>query len=94
MGAAAGPGLATLDLPQVMLSDIGLPMVDRWCIARQLRADPPGKDMVLIAMSGYGQASDMERSAQAGFDLHLTKPADIEQLLSYLDSHPDRRDGQ
>jgi CheY-like chemotaxis protein len=65
--------------------DLGMPIVDGFEAARQIRTDAGGADPVLIALSGFGQAGDRERSKQAGFDLHLIKPVDpgeIESLLS------------
>jgi len=71
--------------PTVVVLDLGMPITDGYEAARQIRADTDGSDPVLIALSGFGQASDRERSRQAGFDLHLIKPVDpgeIESLLS------------
>jgi PAS domain S-box-containing protein len=71
--------------PTIVVLDLGMPIVDGFEAARQIRADAGGADPVLIALSGFGQAGDRERSKQAGFDLHLTKPVDpgeIESLLS------------
>ena len=52
--------------------------------------DPRFSAVVMVAMSGYGQPRDRERSKEAGFDLHLTKPADITELLNFLASSRDR----
>ena len=64
--------------------DIGLPGMDGREVARRLRARPDTKESLLIALSGYGQAVDLERSAAAGFDHHLVKPADPEALQHLL----------
>jgi CheY-like chemotaxis protein len=70
--------------PDVVLLDIGLPILDGYEVARRLRAG--SRDLFLIAVSGYGQDSDRERSHQAGFDHHLIKPVDFEVLQKLLSS--------
>jgi CheY-like chemotaxis protein len=68
-----------------VLCDIGLPGVDGLTVARALRSDPGTRTSFLIAQSGYGQADDIRKSKEAGFDLHLTKPvtfADLERVLT------------
>ena len=70
--------------PNVVLLDIGLPEMDGYEVARRLRQIPELKDVRLIAMTGYGQASDRERSAAAGFDDHLVKPVDPRKLQELL----------
>ncbi len=66
--------------PDVALVDIGLPGMDGYEVARQARSLPGGRRIKLIAISGYGQDKDRQRSRDAGFDLHLTKPVGYEQL--------------
>ena len=69
----AGLALARAEQPEVVLIDLGLPELDGFEVARSLRAG--GSDrMVLIAVTGYGQAEDRRRSREAGFDAHLVKP--------------------
>src|SRR5262249_16999005 len=69
--------------PRVVLVDIGLPGMDGYEVARQLRgAHPTG--LRFVALTGYGQESDRVRSQAAGFEAHLTKPIDIDLLLPYL----------
>jgi PAS domain S-box-containing protein len=70
--------------PSVVLMDIGMPDIDGWEGARMMRATPWGRAAVLVAMTGFGQPEDRRRSAQAGFDHHLTKPLDFEQLQQRL----------
>jgi signal transduction histidine kinase/ActR/RegA family two-component response regulator len=65
--------------PEVVVIDIGLPGLDGYEVARRLRA-ARGRGMVLIALTGYGQPDDRQRALEAGFDLHLTKPVEIEAL--------------
>jgi two-component system CheB/CheR fusion protein len=68
----------------VALIDIGLPDVDGYDVARRIRATEHGKSAYLIALTGYGQAEDRRRAAEAGFDAHLVKPVDPEALVSLL----------
>lgn len=72
--------------PDVVLLDIGLPKMDGYDVARELRRQPWGREMVLIAVTGWGQAEDRERSREAGFDQHLVKPVDPTTLLELLAS--------
>lgn len=64
--------------------DIGLPDMDGTELARQLRSDPATCDMLLIAVTGYGQEQDRESSRAAGFDHHLVKPVDMSRLMTLL----------
>jgi CheY-like chemotaxis protein len=70
---AAGVELARLGRPDVVLVDIGLPDLDGYEVGRQIRAIL-GPSVRLIALTGYGQAEDRQRSRAAGFDAHLVKP--------------------
>jgi CheY-like chemotaxis protein len=70
--------------PDVMLLDIGLPGLNGYEVARKVRKQPHGKDIVLIALTGYGQDSDRQTSLEAGFDHHLVKPVQFDQLLQIL----------
>jgi CheY-like chemotaxis protein len=65
--------------PDVALVDIGLPGLDGYAVARQLRAQM-GNAIRLIALTGYGQPDDHVRTREAGFNLHLVKPVDAQQL--------------
>jgi PAS domain S-box-containing protein len=70
--------------PDVVLCDIGLPGLDGYGVARQLRSNPATATARLIAVTGYGSEEDRRRALASGFDFHLTKPADpgrIRQLL-------------
>ena len=66
--------------PDVALVDIGLPDIDGYEVARRLRQVAPDRKLVLVALTGYGQPADRDRSRQAGFDAHLTKPIGPEHL--------------
>jgi CheY-like chemotaxis protein len=66
--------------PEVVLLDIGLPGMDGYELARQIRAAPWGESMTLIALTGWGQERDKAFATDAGFDTHLIKPASIEAI--------------
>jgi signal transduction histidine kinase/CheY-like chemotaxis protein len=70
--------------PDFVLLDIGLPGMDGYEVATALRGEELGKDLVIIAVSGYGQAEDRRRSHAAGFDHHLVKPVDFDSLVSLI----------
>jgi len=72
-------------VPDVALLDIGLPLMDGYEVARQIAAASPGRRPRLVSVTGYGQAADRERSRAAGFDAHVTKPADLQELLRLID---------
>ena len=70
--------------PDVVLLDIGLPGVDGFQVAKRMRQEPTLKGVVLVALTGYGQDSDRERSREAGFNHHLVKPVDFAKVESIL----------
>ena len=88
--AAARDALETaLDFrPNVVLLDIGLPGLNGFEVARRLRQQPMLKNIMLVAMTGYGQESDRKRSREAGFDHHLVKPGDLRHQCQRLDLDP------
>jgi PAS domain S-box-containing protein len=75
---------ARAERPDVILMDIGLPGMDGYLVAQELRKDEAFKDVVVIAISGYGQDQDRRRSREAGFNHHFVKPVDYDGLLSLL----------
>jgi CheY-like chemotaxis protein len=75
-------------LPDIAILDIGLPSVDGYELARRIRQLPALQKIRLLALSGYGQTEDRERSRQAGFDLHLVKPVDLVDLNTALVGEP------
>lgn len=91
--ACDGPSglVAILDhRPDIALVDIGLPLMDGYAVARQVR-ETLGHDIRLVAMTGYGQAEDRQRAREAGFDDHLTKPVMLtvlDQLLAGVPGAP------
>jgi CheY-like chemotaxis protein len=76
--------------PDVMLLDIGLPGIDGYEVCRTIREKPWGKNIWIIAMTGWGQAEDRKRSSEAGFNAHLVKPIDIAKLYDQIESAPPR----
>jgi signal transduction histidine kinase len=84
ISGAQGVELVTRQLPQIAFVDIGLPDLDGYEVARQLRARLRSGPY-LVALSGFGQRCDRERALAAGFDQHLAKPASPDQLLELLD---------
>ena len=71
--------------PEIALVDVGLPCIDGYEVARRARAGSHGRDVRLIALSGYGGADFEKRAQAAGFDLHVTKPIELERLRELLD---------
>jgi DNA-binding response OmpR family regulator len=72
--------------PDVVLMDIGLPKVNGYDVAREMRSKPWGEKMMLVAVTGWGRESDRRRSHEAGFDRHLTKPMEPDMLEALLNS--------
>jgi CheY-like chemotaxis protein len=70
--------------PDVTLLDIGLPKLNGYEACRRIREQPWGKNMVLIAMTGWGQEEDRRRSEEAGFNYHMVKPLDPKALMRLL----------
>jgi CheY-like chemotaxis protein len=71
-------------LPEVVLLDLGMPKLDGYGAARHIRQQPWGQEMTLIALTGWGQETDKQRTKAAGFDHHLVKPADPAELRRLL----------
>lgn len=87
--SVAHDGLAAVQLagdtpPDLAILDLGMPGIDGYEAAARMRALPGGGDLVLVALSGYAQPGDRQRSQQAGFDLHLVKPLDPGRLRDLL----------
>jgi CheY-like chemotaxis protein len=70
--------------PDVVLADLGMPRMHGYQLAEEIRRLPEMADAVLIAVSGYGQPADQERSREAGFAMHLVKPVDPDELKRVL----------
>lgn len=82
---------ATTLRPDLILLDIGLPKLNGYDAARQIRQQPWGNNIMLVALTGWGQEEDRQRSKQAGFDHHLVKPVDPAALTKLLVSLPTGR---
>jgi CheY-like chemotaxis protein len=70
--------------PDVAFIDLGLPLLDGFELARRARREPGAERCFLVALSGYGSEEDKAEARRAGFDLHLTKPVDVETIASLL----------
>jgi PAS domain S-box-containing protein len=89
-------GIRALDLalayrPDAVLLDLGLPEMDGYEVARRLRQNPQLKNVLLIAVSGYGQETDRQNSQEAGFDAHMLKPVKMEKVEDVLARLPRQR---
>jgi CheY-like chemotaxis protein len=78
----ANEGLEAIEVaeafrPDVVLLDIGMPNLDGLEVCRRIRAQPWGRDMLMIALTGWGQEEDRRKSKDVGFDHHLVKPVDF-----------------
>jgi len=74
--------------PDVLLLDIGLPRMNGYEACRQIRQEPWGRELFIVALTGWGQEDDRLQSREAGFDAHMVKPVDHDQLLELLASRP------
>ena len=72
--------------PDIVFLDIGMPGLSGHDVARSLRAVPAGRNLVLVAVTGWGQPEERRRTAEAGFDHHLVKPVDMETIRRICDS--------
>jgi signal transduction histidine kinase/ActR/RegA family two-component response regulator len=77
--------MARLRAPEIVLLDIGMPRMNGLEVARRMRQDLALRNVLLVALTGYGQDQDRHRSQEAGFDVHLVKPVDLENLHSLLE---------
>jgi PAS domain S-box-containing protein len=90
----AGLARARAFRPDLILCDLGLPVMDGYAVARAIRADPQLAGIELVAVSGYALPEDRRRSAEAGFDRHLPKPVPLEALEELLASGVRAGEGQ
>ena len=77
--------------PQLVVMDLGMPDMDGYEAARQIRQRAHGRAVLLIALTGWGQGEARSRTEQAGFDHHLTKPVDFAAITALLEQHLARR---
>jgi len=85
----AHDGLMALELfdrlqPEVAILDIGMPGLSGHEVARRIRAKGNGRDVTLIALTGWGQKADKDRAAESGFDFHFTKPVEPNRLSELI----------
>ena len=76
--------VATQFLPHVGMLDIGMPGMNGYTLAGHFRSDPLHRNMYLVAVTGWGQEEDRQKAFEAGFDAHVTKPADPDELVVLL----------
>jgi CheY-like chemotaxis protein len=79
-----GVELAATFRPDLVLLDIGMPRLNGYDACRRIREQPWGKNVLLVALTGWGQEEDKRRSHEAGFDTHLVKPVEPEALEKLL----------
>ncbi len=83
---------AELFRPDVVLLDVGMPQMSGYDACRAIRSREWGRQVLVVALTGWGQEADRERSHAAGFDQHFVKPVDPKMLLRYLGRHSAKRD--
>ena len=81
---ARGLELLKVMRPDVGIIDLGLPTMDGYQVARRIREEPSGRDMLLLALTGYDSPDDAKRSSEHGFDYHLVKPVNPEHLARLI----------
>jgi signal transduction histidine kinase/ActR/RegA family two-component response regulator len=92
---AKGLALGEQQQPDAVILDIGMPEMNGYEVAQRIRRSPWGRSVLLLALTGWGQKEDIERAHAAGFDSHMTKPADPEHIEALLDAFlGSRRAGQ
>jgi CheY-like chemotaxis protein len=84
----AGLGAAESFRPHIAFLDIGMPKLNGYELARRLRALPTTAASILVAVTGWGQASDLQRAKDAGFDEHMVKPVEMDRLEALLGTAP------
>jgi len=94
--SCAGDGPAAVQAfgsarPEIVLVDIGIPGFDGYEVARRIRSAPAGRDVLLVALTGYGQAEDRRAAESAGFDRHVVKPVEPPDLFALLAQSAARR---
>lgn len=83
-GAGALARLRRRSLPDVVLTDVGLPGMDGYALAREIRSDRRLEHLRLVALTGYGGGASAAKAREAGFDVHLVKPVTLEALMDAL----------
>ncbi len=80
----SGIDMAKNEMPDIILLDLSLPVIDGWNVARQLKADPNTKDIPIIALTAHAMKGDREKALDAGCDDYDTKPVNLEGLLDKI----------
>ena len=75
------------DRPDAVILDIGMPDLNGYEVARRIREEPRGRDVFLLAITGWGHPDDVARAKTAGFNEHLTKPVDAENVVRLLEKY-------
>ena len=88
---AEGIQMASSDLPDLILLDMSLPVIDGWEVARRLKSDDATKDIPVIALTAHVMAGDREKATDAGCDEYDTKPIELPRLLEKMESLLDTR---
>lgn len=86
--------LAQVFRPEVVVLDLGMPEMDSYKTGRLIRQEPWGTAVTLVAPTGWGQDRDKRRTAEAGFDHHLLKPVDLQQLENVIGCSGEKRTGR
>ncbi len=84
MDGAEAVSLTQAELPDIVLMDLSLPVMDGWEASRRLKADPATSAIPIIALTAHAMAGDRERALEAGADDYDTKPVDLERLLAKI----------
>jgi two-component system, cell cycle response regulator DivK len=82
----AGVAMAASEVPDLILLDMSLPLVDGWEVARQIKAGPTTKSIPIIALTAHAMAGDREKALEAGCDEYDTKPVEFPRLLSKIEA--------
>ena len=82
--AATALGLIQAERPDLVISDLAMPNMNGYELARRLREDPACSGLVLVALTGYGQESNRRQAKEAGFDYYLVKPVSLDVLETML----------
>ena len=80
----SGIDMAKNEMPDIILLDLSLPVIDGWSVARQLKADSNTKDIPIIALTAHAMKGDREKALDAGCDDYDTKPVNLEGLLDKM----------
>jgi len=87
---ASGLELLKAECPDVALIDIGLPGLDGYEVGKRIREYLNGRSMLMVALTGYGRPADHRKSAEAGFDRHIVKPIDPDELRHLFVDDPEQ----